>query len=86
MSCIARYPFEYPFIDKHYLDIIRLTVLEGDPVGTFEGDTEGLLLGANDGDAEGSLLGAREGDLLGELVSGFDPAETTVKSKSSASS
>ena len=60
--------------------------MEGDTVETLEGDTEGPLLGANDGDFEGERDGLIEGDVLGELVSGFDPAETTVKSKSSASS
>lgn len=33
-----------------------------------------------------SVDGWTEGDVVGELVSGFDPAETTGKIKSSASS
>lgn len=51
IESFARYPFGYPFIDKHCLDTIRLTVLEGDPafdgalLGAFEGDRLGLVVG-----------------------------------------
>jgi len=48
--------------------------LEGDPVGTFEGDIEGSLLGAREGDLLGMSV---TGDLLGDLEGGSGAAHST---------
>lgn len=67
-----------------------LGLLEGDRLGLCVGSFDGALLGAFEGDRLGLVVGSvdgwTEGDVVGELVSGFDPAETTGKIKSSASS
>jgi len=86
-------------IDLHHSKIYiqqNLTSLLGAREGSLLGDLEGMsvtgdLLGAEvgsdvTGDRLGDLEGLIDGEVVGESVFGFDPAETTGKIKSSASS
>jgi len=47
-----------------FITLLKLTSVDGDPVGPFEGDTEG--------DSVGTLLGTNEGESVGLKVVGLD--------------